>query len=114
MSLAAEILYLQALWAWLGWDLEAHLHLDSKAARGMAHRQGVGRVRTLAVKTLWLQERVRDGLKVFHVPGEGNVADVGTKPLAGPRLRRLSELAGLVLCRRGERPQMPQSKREMS
>ena len=34
---------------------------DSVAARGPAQRSGVGKVKTLAIWTLWLQEVVRDG-----------------------------------------------------
>ena len=33
------------------------VHTDSTAAKGMLHRQGVGRVRHLATRYLWIQRR---------------------------------------------------------
>eukprot|EP00971_Amphidinium_carterae_P340622 6479059-Amphidinium_carterae.1 len=39
-----------------GWQIR--LHTDSSAARGMAERKGIGRLRHLHTPLLWLQERV--------------------------------------------------------
>ena len=44
----------------LGWGrTELVVHTDSTAARGIAKRTGVGRVRHLEVADLWVQDRLR-------------------------------------------------------
>eukprot|EP00975_Prorocentrum_lima_P021809 4595112-Prorocentrum_lima.AAC.1 len=59
------------------------LGCDASAARRAMHRRGVGRMRHMQVKTLWVQEMVQKGrLLVAKVATSENVADVGTKPLA--------------------------------
>ena len=71
--------------------------MDSSGSRGVAKRQGVGRIRSLEVRTLWLQGKVRDGvIDVKAVRGDDNVADLGTKPLAEERLVKLAKQAGMV------------------
>ena len=55
---------------------------DSSGAIAIAQRLGVGSVKTIETKTLWLQERLRDKLlAIVKVAGKINVADVGTKNL---------------------------------
>ena len=54
--------------------------VDSSAAKGFASKRGVGKVRHMEVKWLWLQEEVRRGrVKVSKVLGTQNPADVLTK-----------------------------------
>ena len=49
---------------------------------GMVRREGLGKVRHLAVSDLWIQQRVRRGdLSVAKWPGPDNPSDVGTKPV---------------------------------
>jgi hypothetical protein len=56
---------------------------DSSAARAVLWRSGVGHIRHLEVKTLWVQSMVSDGrLEVRPVKGENNIADIGTKILS--------------------------------
>lgn len=59
---AAEALAAQSLMADLGWRLRPHLFVDASAAQGMATRQGIGRVRHLDVRFLWLQQTVKSGV----------------------------------------------------
>ena len=60
------------------------LFSDSAAARSILCRLGVGKVRHLEVKLLWVQRLVNEGaVLVSKVLGDENVADIGTKPL-GP------------------------------
>ena len=58
------------------------LHSDSSAARGFASRKGVGKMRHLGVRHLWLQSEV-SGQRVLlrRVAGEANPADLMTKYL---------------------------------
>ena len=65
-----------------GEPMRTVLYIDNSAARQILQRQGVGRIRHLSVKLLWLQTRVRDGLvSVKGIESAKNVADVGTKRL---------------------------------
>ena len=72
---------IKELLEWLDFTVEYYLHLDSSSAKAMINRDGVGAVKHLDVRALWLQqEREKNGLKVRKVPGERNPADLGTKP----------------------------------
>ena len=63
---------------------------DSSACRGICARQGVGRIRHLAVRLLWLQQAIRAGrLTVHSVPTQQNPADIGAKPLTAKRMQLL-------------------------
>ena len=78
---AAEGLGMQSVMQDLGWKMRVRLHVDSSAAKSIASRVGLGRVRHLEVKFLWLQAVVRDRrLEVRKVQGTENPADVLTKP----------------------------------
>lgn len=76
-------------------DLTSHriqiqINTDSSAARGIAMRRGVGKVRHLEVRTLWLQDQVEHGgTRIMKIPGDTNTADVCTKYLEGQRLQQL-------------------------
>ena len=48
----------------MGLELSLVVAVDSSAAVGMVNQSGVGRVRHLDVKDLWVQERVKRGF--FH------------------------------------------------
>ena len=65
---------------------------DSSAAKGIATRRGVGKVKHLETRTLWVQDQVERGrLRVRKIDGEHNQADVLTKYLSGGRLSRFLE-----------------------
>ena len=74
----------------LGEKLEHCEHLqytDSSSARQLASRQGVGKVRHLSGKILWVQEKVNDGtVSLRQVPTVWKVADIGTKCLNQQRM----------------------------
>ena len=72
------------------------VYLDSSAARGVFQRQGVGRVRHLEVKSLWVQEALQRKLFSLHaVNTQANLADFGTKGLAVKRFHELREKLGI-------------------
>ena len=67
-------------------------------ARGIAQRAGLGQVKALAVKTLWLQELVRDpGLHIKAVSSKAKKADSGTKILLVARLNALRAACGIMV-----------------
>ena len=53
---------------------------DASAAKGIANRKGLGKVRHIAVSQLWAQDRVARGdLTIEKLNGKENVADNLTK-----------------------------------
>ena len=55
---------------------------DSSAAKSFISRRGVGRMRHLAIRDLWLQKEVREGrVEVSKIPGIMNPADLMAKVL---------------------------------
>ena len=69
---------------------------DSSAGRGVCKRRGVGKIKHMEVKHLWVQELVAEGkLQMATIDTTLNTADLGTKFLAAPELNSL--LAMLTL-----------------
>ena len=79
------------IWEGLGFgNLPLVLDIDSTAAKGVASRAGVGKLKHLAIKELWLQDRVRSGkIRIRKVGTEKHWADIGTKRLSGQRIGEL-------------------------
>ena len=79
---AAEGLAVQSLVRDFGCDCALRVNMDSSAAIGICKRTGVGKIRHLDTRLLWLQERVRCGaIEVVKVAGAQNPADLMTKHL---------------------------------
>ena len=73
-----------------------HNHTDSSGAKGILLRQGVGKVRHLSCRILWLQDLINNGqVKLSTVPGALNPADIGTKRLPCNRLKSLMSVIGM-------------------
>ena len=73
---------LQSILRELGLSKDVVVRTDSSAAKGFSSQRGLGRMRHLEVKDLWLQEAVcRGKLRLCKVKGEGNPADIFTKYL---------------------------------
>ena len=71
--------------------IEAPLKIkgDAIAAMGMVKRQGLGRVRHLAVADLWIQQKAKDGsAKYEKLPGAQNTSDIMTKAVEAEVLAR--------------------------
>ena len=63
---------------------------DSSAAKGIAFRRGMGRVKHIETRCLWVQDLIGSGkLRVRKVLGETNIADLLTKFLTAARLQQL-------------------------
>eukprot|EP00435_Cladocopium_sp_Y103_P064563 s467_g26.t1 len=92
-----DAVLIHGIFTWLlGLHIIMCLHLDSSASRGILSRKGVGRLRHLSCRVLWLQDLVSErSLMVRSVLGTLNPADVGTKRLSAARLQSLSFLLGL-------------------
>ncbi len=65
-------------------QVKVQLMVDSTAAKAIASRSGLGKVRHLEVRHLWVQDAISRGRFVIKkVHGKRNPADVLTTPL-GP------------------------------
>ena len=67
----------------LGVEISQVHFTDSSSARQLCNRQGVGKVRHLSGKLLWVQTQVQNGsVEMVQMPTAYNVGDIGTKSLA--------------------------------
>jgi hypothetical protein len=72
------------------------LYTDASSAKQVAYRRGLGRLKHVDTRHLWLQDEVREGrLEIRKVLTELNPADIFTKPLPGPRLHDLAGKLGV-------------------
>jgi hypothetical protein len=68
---------------------------DATAAKGIATRRGLGKVRHIDTRELWLQEKVGNGdLDIEKVKGTDNVADALTKYVDQGKLHEHIKLVG--------------------
>ena len=69
---------------------------DAVAAIGIVKRQGLGRVRHLAVADLWVQQRAKGGEVCFmKLDGKRNTSDMMTKPVEAEVIDRHMQALGL-------------------
>ena len=81
----------------VGLTVEHHQFTDNSAARQLISRQGVGRIRHLSGKLLWMQSKVLNGdVMVHQVSTVWNYSDVGTKNLQRARMAFLLYGIGMV------------------
>ena len=94
---AAEGLGLKAVLSDFGVNVGLEMYSDATAAIGMVRREGLGRVRHLAVADLWIQQKVRSGdISVAKIPGVDNPSDMCTKGLDQASIQRHMSNLGLV------------------
>ena len=73
------------------WGIDADLVVksDAVAAIGMVKRQGLGRIRHLAVADLWIQQKSKNGEVHYQkLEGSKNTSDILTKPVEAEVLSR--------------------------
>ena len=99
VSGCAEALGVQSLASDLGYDLEVVVvYTDSDACRGIASRRGLGKMRHVELKYLWVQEVVKAGrLRVKRVDGLKNIADHLTKAKSGMEMATILKEAAAEL-----------------
>ena len=88
----SNAILLSKLISWLnGRVTHIHLYTDSSGARGILQTMGVGRLRHLSCRILWLQQLIASGtICVAAVSGHSNPADIGTS-----RMRSLMAVLGV-------------------
>ena len=91
----AEGLGLQALAEDMGWKVTVRIWTDSSAAKAVAKRRGLGKLRHVELKWLWVQDMVKEGrVKLKTIRGEENVADHLTKPKTRADIEELLKTVG--------------------
>ena len=86
----------RAMFADMGVRVGVEIHTDATAAKGIASRRGLGKVRHLEVQYLWVQEKVANGTLTLHkVRGEFNPADLLTKHVNRSTLEKMMRLFNL-------------------
>ena len=77
---SAEGLGTRSVLADFGYHVKVRVESDATVAIGIVRRQGLGRVRHLAVADLWVQQRAQNGeVEYLKVDGKQNPADLMTK-----------------------------------
>ena len=98
---SAEGLGIQSLMRGLGIEVKVRVWLDASAAKSIAPRAGLGRVRHLETKFLWLQSAVSSKrVELRKIRGEENPADILTKPKSATEILLMVALAAGTLVRR--------------
>ena len=93
----SEGILLRKVLAFLGMFLGLRAVSDSSANHAMNHRLGVGKVRHMDTKVLWLQQLIYKGLLTMTwQAGKDNNSDLGTKVFWKGRFLELREMCGLV------------------
>ena len=79
---------MKAMLSDMGIDKKLHVLTDSSAAKGIASRRGLGKVRHIEVNQLWIQDKVAQGeIELVKVPGNANIADALTKAVESSELQ---------------------------
>jgi hypothetical protein len=93
---AQEGLFVKSMLQEAGVQATLRVRTDSSSAKAVAMRRGLGRMKHLDVRYLWLQDAFRaEMFSLDSVSSEKNIADALTKKFAGPRHRYLTGLLGL-------------------
>ena len=93
---AAEGMGIESILQDFGITVAIELHSDATAAIGIANRQGLGRIRHVAVADLWVQQRLKAGdFSVHKVNGLENISDLMTKALDAGRIDLLLKMMGV-------------------
>ena len=88
----------QALLRDLDVNVPVRIWTDSTASMGICGRQGLGKLRHIDTRSLWVQQKVRSGaVELRKVRGEVNPADLFTKHLSSAE--RVESLLTLLGCR---------------
>ena len=72
----------------MGITARVRVSTDASAAKGIASRRGLGKIRHVEIHQLWVQDKVASGeIEVRKVPGKTNIADILTKHVSAEDIR---------------------------
>ena len=87
----------QALLGDLGWSVPLRVWTDSTATLGICGRSGLGKLRHIDTRALWIQQRVKDSsVELRKAKGECNPADLFAKHL--PSGQKIVDPLALLNC----------------
>ena len=93
---ASQGLGMMTLLADFGLTVSVTVHTDASAAIGIVRRAGIGKLRHLNVRYLWVQDQVKsERLGLKKVAGADNPADIATKHLNADIMRKHLESLGV-------------------
>ena len=88
---------MEAYFVDLGIKAPVVVHTDSSSGKAFSERRGLGRLRHVQTRYLWLQDRIAMGhLKLLKVSGLVNPADVLTKALPAPKAQEYCRQFGQI------------------
>ena len=86
---ASESIGVKGIASDMGVQMKIKLHTGSSAAEGIAMRKGLGKVKHLETRAIWVQDKVEDGTVLMRkVPGDDDMADLLTKYPSGTKIQR--------------------------
>ena len=72
----------------MGLKVRVRVSTDASAAKGIARRRGLGKIRHIEVHQLWVQDKVAAGeVEIRKVDGKANIADLLTKHVSAEDIR---------------------------
>ena len=93
---AAEGMLVRQLAKELGVELCLQVASDSASGLAVCRKRGVGRMKHLSIRQLWIQDALRNNEVVLRkITTEENVADSLTKPLARGRFQEMAVKIGV-------------------
>ena len=92
---SCEALGLHTVGEDLGVPVDSRVHIDASAAKSIAERKGLDKVRHIEVGLLWLQDQeARDRLPLHKVLGSANPADLMTNNLSQQDILKYTRVIG--------------------
>ena len=89
-----EVKFLQTMMSELGIPVEIKIKTDSSSALAVRGRRGLGKLKHIALRLLWLQNA--SDMTFEHVSTNLNQADLLTKFVMRDTLEKFSQMIGLV------------------
>ena len=81
-----------------GIDMQLRLKTDSSVANALSQRLGVGKMKHMQTRFLWLQQAVQWGqLIIVPVPTKLNYADIYTKAVPAKQMEKFMKEMGCIL-----------------
>ena len=95
-AVAAECLYVRTIFEFWGYTPSIELQIDASSAIAIGSRHGLGKIRHMELKYLWLQQLVATKhVRFIKVKGTEHPPDIGTKHLSREALAKCIEMVGL-------------------
>jgi hypothetical protein len=94
----SRALGLQSVAEGLGWKMSVEVKTDASAAEGAMNRSGLGKMRHMETKYLWMQDLTATGrMHIAKVPRKDNPADILTHFLTAAEMRPALEKVGVQM-----------------